>query len=235
MPPFTNEEDVKAFLATVMDTIKQDGNPEVLNQYRSLFRKQVPFFMRSYVSAYLIQQALESISKGRRPNTKNRRPIAENRRPLRTESTIEGEQKKQNIPEEESARIFISVGRNRRVFPREILSLILSETDIKKEDIGLIRILDNYSFVQVRKEWADTIIESLHGKIFRGRTLTVNHARSKNEEGSSADELHNTEVDPEAEQPGILTDYPYSEEGNEDLDPETETNFDSFEKEKLEE
>lgn len=235
MPPLTNEEDVKAFLATVMDTIKQDGNPEVLNQYRSLFRKQVPFFMRSYVSAYLIQQALESMSKGRRPNNKNRRAIAENRRHLRTESTNEGEQKKQNIPEEESARIFISVGRNRRVFPREILSLILSETDIKKEDIGLIRILDNYSFVQVRKEWADTIIESLNGKIFRGRTLTVNHARSKSEEGSSADELHNTEIDPEAEQPGILTDYPYSEEGNDSLDPETETNFDSFEKEKLEE
>lgn len=224
MPPFTNEEDVKAYLATVMETIKQDGNPEVLNQYRSLFRKQVPFFMRSYVSAYLIQQALESMGKGRRPYNKNRRPLSENRRPLRSETPAEGEQKKQNIPEEESARIFISVGRNRRVFPREILSLILSETNVKKEDIGLIRILDNYSFVQVRKEWADTIIDALNGKIFRGRPLTVNHARTKSEESSAADGLNDTELeDAEAEQTSTMDDYSYSEENTEAPDSGEET------------
>jgi len=210
MPPFTNEEDVKAFLATVMDTIKQDGNPEVLNQYRSLFRKQVPFFMRSYVSAYLIQQALESMGKGRRPYTKNRRA-------LRSETAAVGEPKKQNIPEEESAHIFISAGRNRRVFPREILSLILSETNVKKEDIGLIRILDNYSFVQVRKEWADTIIETLNGKIFRGRPLTVNHARTKSEESDTEPEIA------AAERPSNMDNYSYSEESTEHLDSEEET------------
>jgi hypothetical protein len=212
MPPFTYEADVKAFLATVMDTIKQDGNPEVLNQYRSLFRKQVPFFMRSYVSAYLIQQALESSGKGRRPYNKNRRPT-------RNENNFEGEQKKQNIPEEESARIFISVGRNRRVFPREILSLILSETDVQKEDIGLIRILDNYSFVQVRKEWADTIIEALNGKVFKGRTLTVNHARSRNEEGSYSELPRDTEpvkeLETETKPSDNVDDYHYTEESSE--------------------
>ncbi|AEJ18707.1 DbpA RNA binding domain-containing protein [Gracilinema caldarium] len=187
MPPFTNEEDVKAFLTTVIDSIKQNGNPEVLNQYRSVFRKQVPFFMRSYIAAYLIQQAVEGKRKGRRSYTKNRGPLLKNHSPLRTESFTEDEQKKQNLPEEESARIFISVGRNRHVFPREILSLILSEIDIKKEDIGLIRILDNYSFVQVRKEWADAIITALNGKIFKGRSITVNHARTRNEENSSSE------------------------------------------------
>lgn len=219
MPPFTNEADVKAFLATVMDTIKQDGNPEVLNQYRSLFRKQVPFFMRSYVSAYLIQQALESSGNGRRPYNKARRPHAENRRPTRNENNLDGEQKKQNIPEEESARIFISVGRNRRVFPREILSLILSVTDIQKEDIGLIRILDNYSFVQVRKEWADTIIEALNGKVFKGRTLTVNHARSRSEEGSFSELPRDTEtvkeLETETEPSDNVDDYHYTEESSE--------------------
>jgi RNA recognition motif-containing protein len=184
MPPFANEEDVKAFLTTVMDSIKQHENPEVLNQYRSVFRKQVPFFMRSYIAAYLIQQALGNSSKGRRTYTKNRKAYSNNQKLNHNEVFIEEEQKKQNIPEDESTRIFISVGRNRRVFPREILSLILSELDIKKEDIGLIRILDNYSFVQVRKEWADAIITALNGKIFKGRPLTVNHARTRSEESA---------------------------------------------------
>uniref|UniRef100_A0A7C3IK70 RNA-binding protein n=1 Tax=Gracilinema caldarium TaxID=215591 RepID=A0A7C3IK70_9SPIR len=183
--------------------------------------------MRSYVSAYLIQQALESMGRGRRLYNKNRKPhsglLYENRRPLRSETPLEGEQKKQNIPEEESARIFISVGRNRRVFPREILSLILSETNVKKEDIGLIRILDNYSFVQVRKEWANIIIEALNGKIFRGRPLTVNHARIKSEESSAADRLNDTEPeDAAAEQTSMPEDYSYSEGPMDHLDSEEE-------------
>ncbi|WP_304225991.1 DbpA RNA binding domain-containing protein [Gracilinema caldarium] len=218
MPPFINEEDVKAFLATVLDTVKQEGNPEILAQYRSLFRKQVPFFMRSWVAAYLIQQATERTGKGNRAYNRNRKPLSDTHRNYKNGNPAEGEQKKQNILEEESARIFISIGRNRRVFPREILSLILSETDVKKEDIGLIRILDNYSFVQVRKECADTIIEALNGKVFRGRTLTVNHARSKNDENAPLDTVEDAEVPQEAEDDTL----PYSEESYDESYDESE-------------
>jgi len=43
----------------------------------------------------------------------------------------------------------------------------------------MIRILDNYSFVQVRDTKADEIIDKLTGHKFRGRTLTVNYAKPK--------------------------------------------------------
>ncbi len=212
MPPFINEEDVKAFLATVLDTVKQEGNPELLTQYRSLFRKQVPFFMRSWVAAYLIQQTTERTGKGNRAYTRNRKTLSDSHRNYKNENPAEGEQKKQNISEEESTRIFISIGRNRRVFPREILSLILSETGVKKEDIGLIRILDNYSFVQVRKECADTIIEALNGKVFRGRTLTVNHARSKNDESTPMDTVEEAEEPQQYEEDTLTSSVESSDE-----------------------
>jgi len=83
------------------------------------------------------------------------------------------------LPEGEAKNLFISIGKNRRLFPREIITLLISKTSCAREDIGIIRILDNYSFIQVRDTKADEIIESLTGHKFRGRTLTVNYAKPK--------------------------------------------------------
>jgi hypothetical protein len=58
----------------------------------------------------------------------------------------------------------------------------MSKTAAAREDIGVIRILDNYSFVQVRDKRADEIIKALNGIRFRGRTLTVNYAKPKTSE-----------------------------------------------------
>jgi len=85
------------------------------------------------------------------------------------------------LPEEESKRLFISIGKNRRLYPRELAAFISSKTSASREDIGIIRILDNYSFVQVRDTKADEIIEALNGTRFRGRTLAVNYAKSRDQ------------------------------------------------------
>jgi hypothetical protein len=90
------------------------------------------------------------------------------------------------LPEEESARLFINIGRNRRVFPREILGLIGAKTSVPREDIGTISILNNYSFIQVRSSAAPEILEALNGASFRGRTLTVNYARARKEDDEYA-------------------------------------------------
>jgi hypothetical protein len=92
------------------------------------------------------------------------------------------------LPDDESKRLFISIGRNRRLFPREILGLINAKTTVSREDIGAIRILDNYSFIQVRDSVADTIIEALNGQSFRGRTLAVNYARARKDDGGESRE-----------------------------------------------
>jgi hypothetical protein len=68
------------------------------------------------------------------------------------------------------------------VFPREILGCIISNTSLSRDDIGAIRIFDNYSFVQVRTAAADEIIEALNGQSFRGRSLVVNYARTRKDE-----------------------------------------------------
>ena len=102
------------------------------------------------------------------------------------EKEARAEGPRHEIPDQDAARLFVSIGRNRRVFPRELLGLILSETSVDKDDVGTIRILDNYSFIQVRKTVAEDIISALDGKAFRGRNLAVNFAKPRKDAESDA-------------------------------------------------
>ncbi|HPX26968.1 MAG TPA: DbpA RNA binding domain-containing protein [Treponemataceae bacterium] len=87
----------------------------------------------------------------------------------------------------------MSIGRNRRVFHRDLLSLITQAVELDRDRIGDIRVLDNYSFVQVFSEDAQKIIDVLNGYEFRGRKLTVSFSRKK-EEGSEDESSDNAEI-----------------------------------------
>ncbi|MFP3041121.1 DbpA RNA binding domain-containing protein [Treponema primitia] len=197
-----NDERVKNRLDEILKNIQTEADPQLLNQYRSLIRKKVSFFQRSYLAAYLLMLQ-DQTGGGRSRDTQRSSPrrsgggeSSPRAKPNNTRSNEPSEVTEQNrqplplaLPEDESTRLFISVGRNRRVFPREILGLIGTKTSVSKDDIGIINILNNYSFVQVRSSAAEEIIEALNGVNFRGRTLAVNYARSRKEEDgdSSAD------------------------------------------------
>lgn len=185
MPPFINEDETAARIDDILDAVKTEADPDVLNAYRSLIRKRVPFFMRSYVAAYLVLQ-LEQKGDMKRSPGRSRKSGKSLIRRDRDESK-KSDTQRIHIPEEESVKLFVSIGRNRRVFPRELLGMIMSESSAAREDVGVIRILDNYSFVQVRKEQADNIIEAINGKQFRGRTLVVNYARTRKDNNQEDD------------------------------------------------
>ena len=75
--------------------------------------------------------------------------------------------------------LFVSTGKNRRVFPKDLVRLFSQVLDIDRSAIGGIKVLDNYSFVDVPESEADNAISLLDGKDFHGRKITVNHARKK--------------------------------------------------------
>jgi hypothetical protein len=192
-----DEEKVKNLLDAILKAIKNDADPRLLNHYRALIRKNVSFFQRSYLAAYLLM--LQEQPQGRqrrsgggdyprgRANGRNNPAISGGEANEGAETARQGQRTAQqspapvSLPEDESTRLFISIGRNRRVFPREILGLIFSKSSLAREDIGLITILNNYSFVQVRNSVAAELLEALNGVSFRGKTLTVNYARIRKE------------------------------------------------------
>jgi len=75
--------------------------------------------------------------------------------------------------------VFVSAGRNRRVHARDLVTLFTSAEGVERDDIGQIKVLDNYSFVEVEASKAQAAIDALDGTDFRGRKLTVNFARKK--------------------------------------------------------
>jgi hypothetical protein len=177
-----DKEKTKKLVSLVLEKIKTEVDLQALDEYRRIFKKETTILNRTLAAAYLLM--LCDQEKTIRL-TDYRRPLSS--RPGRNEDRYDVQ--RYPLTENESMRLFFSVGRSRRVFPREILGIITTKTAVPREDIGAIRILDNYSFVQVRESAAEKIIEALNGMNFRGRPLTVNYAKSnKDEENTAASE-----------------------------------------------
>ena len=177
MPSYIDSEKAKKTIAFVLDKAGTETDP-MLEEYHNLFKKEVPLFHRTKAAAYLLMLCDQgkNIRHAMRGNFHEKHHTAQGEN---FQGNFQGNFPRYPLADEESKRLFFSAGRNRRVFPREILGLINTKTAIPREDIGAIRILDNYSFVQVRDTVAEKIIEALNGQIFRGRPLTVNYAKSR--------------------------------------------------------
>ncbi|MBI9099686.1 MAG: DbpA RNA binding domain-containing protein [Spirochaetaceae bacterium] len=126
--------------------VKEDTDPDDLKLYKKIFKKTVPLHLRSWTTAYLLKQAVESKSKRK----------------------ITG-----------GTSLFISVGKNRRVYPRDLIQLFIGTGKIKREEIGEIKVLDSYSFITVSENSAAKAIDNLDGINYRGRNLVVNFAKKK--------------------------------------------------------
>ena len=196
MPRFDREKAEKN-LDVILDRLHNDTDFTLLKDYKKLYKKKIFLLRRSDVAAWLFMYYDQRETPQLRNNKKPVRPPDVKTGSAKDKPSKEDKHPKEDKPspafeitlgEEESKRLFISIGKNRRLFPRDIISLIMSKTSAAREDIGLIRILDNYSFVQVRDTKADMIIETLSGLRFRGRTLTVNYAKPRSSEADGESE-----------------------------------------------
>ncbi|GAB1482099.1 hypothetical protein MASR2M78_09140 [Treponema sp.] len=185
--PSRNDEELRSLFTELLSKIRTEEDPIELNAYRALVRKNVPFFMRSYFMAYLFMNFEKSSPKGRRGRIErsNKAPREEIRK--RSQTAVEAEPRKTEsprrvLPADEAATLFVSAGRNRRAYARELLSLLCTNDLVSKDDIGELRVLDNFSFVQVRRTVADEVISALNGREFRGRPLSVSYAKPRKEE-----------------------------------------------------
>jgi len=203
-----DKEKARINLKEILDQMEKNTDAALLHEYYKLYKKEIPFFKRSFAAAWLFMNYNEKTSinlNKEKPREKQQETQNINKKKQEKQAAADGQQagesRKQKtagktsgkdvkdsvltektvitIPEGEAKNLFISIGKNRRLFPREIIALIINKTSAAREDIGSIRILDNYSFIQVRDSKADEIIEALTGQKFRGRTLTVNYAKPK--------------------------------------------------------
>jgi len=187
-----NEDELISSLKDVVAIIKTRENPEELNQYRRIFKKAVPLTMRSYVAAYFIKEAgvMVNTDKKLKKDVTNR-AINQGFKP----STVHHSRPRVILPDDESTSIFIGIGRKRGIFPKDIITLLIQGAGITREHIGGIRILDNYSFVQVMQDEAENIITKLNNSYYRGKTLTVSHSRKALDETDIQENQDNIETE----------------------------------------
>jgi len=192
-----NEAQIAEYLQQATDKVRTSENVDLLADLNKLFKKNVPLTVRKYVIAYMLKEAMKHYHSFGNNNRRDRNDRNErnNRREKaapkqeRTAPAVEvaetAEEKPRHprveIPEDQATSIFISIGKNRRVYPRDLVGILIAIAGIDRERIGDIKVLANYSFVQLYTEDAQTAIDKLNGYDYRGRKLAVSYSRQKSE------------------------------------------------------
>ena len=200
-----NENQIASFLVDAVKNVEGSSVAEIesLNEIAKMFKKNVPFSKRKYVSAYLIKQATGGRRFGRDRNDRNDRFNRDrNERPERRERSERIERDdhphtpRVQIDPSMATTIFVGIGRNRRVFPRDLLGLLVSVAGLDRERVGEIRVFTSYSFVQLYTEDCEKTIAALNGYDYRGRKLSVSYSRKSDEaseESSSESKSYESE------------------------------------------
>jgi len=126
------------------------ANPDDIAKYRKIFKKNVPIFLRSYFAAKLLMDSQgKSFKPVRRVSTENMKTL------------------------------FVSIGRRRKVHPRDLLKLFQKSLDVKSTQIGPIKVLDNYSFIDLEENLSNKAVEIMNGMEYRGRKISVDFAKKR--------------------------------------------------------
>lgn len=141
--------------------MKLYNNPQELEEIKKLIKKNVPLTMRGYFSAYLYVLSGNSAKSADKSSLK--------------------EHKKPEVPENAIA-LYINVGKISHSPVKELIAFICENAGLKEKDIMTVAYKQNYSFVYVDKSKADSIIENVNGKSFKGRKVKMNFSKEKDAE-----------------------------------------------------
>ncbi|MBN1834879.1 MAG: DEAD/DEAH box helicase [Spirochaetales bacterium] len=137
----------------ILERIRREEDASELNEYRRILRRHVPMSLRGYFMAYLFKQ-LGAPAAVKAPAAAKQR-------------------------ERQYSKLFVSIGRNRRVYPKDLTELFMTRLGLEPSQLREVKVLESYSFVEVDSSVAERAIAELSGIELNGRKLAVNHARKK--------------------------------------------------------
>lgn len=82
-------------------------------------------------------------------------------------------------PRNGMTRLFINLGKNQSVKPGDILGAIAGESGMPGRLVGSIDMYDKYTFVEVPREQADSILEAMNRAKIKGRNVHVEKANRR--------------------------------------------------------
>lgn len=184
-----NEEKIALFLQESVKNVENASEQDIkaFDKIKKLIKKNVPFSRRKYVYAFLVKNAAMSFRSNRFRKDKDERFSRGKKtdRNVRSENiNIVPEERRERPPRIQidpsaATTIFIGIGHNRRVSPRDLVGLLVSVSGLEKQRIGEIRVLANYSFIQLYTEDCEKVISTLNGYEYRGKKLSVSYSKKK--------------------------------------------------------
>jgi len=144
--------DAELEIKKLVEEMKLYNDPKELEKTRAFIRKNVPLSMRGYLLAYLYMKM-----------------------PKKREHAVRVER----VERENMASLYINVGKNSRSNPRELAAFVATTAGIKDSDIAGVSFKQNYSFISVDKGIAQSVIDKVNGKEFRGRKVKINFSKEK--------------------------------------------------------
>lgn len=82
-------------------------------------------------------------------------------------------------------RLFVNVGKNIELEPRDVIKWITGETTVTGDQVGSIDIYENFSFVEVPEDRANEVFEILKNAKLKGKKVRIDRARGRSNDSRS--------------------------------------------------
>lgn len=86
--------------------------------------------------------------------------------------------------EEGMVRMFINIGKDKKIRPQDVVGAIAGETSISGKNIGGIDIFDNYTFVEIPEEYADEVLSIMSKNTIKGNQINIEPAKGAKGKGN---------------------------------------------------
>jgi hypothetical protein len=181
---------------------KAFANPDELETYKKLIKKNVPWHLRGYFMAYLLKEVLdnERPAKERRSRPpKKRQPrnfdsvdkkTAPAAKANKQNSTVTAEattpaekkvpkQRKERVFPDDARTLYLNIGKMKKLYAKE-LSIMLQETlNIKREEVYAVRVHDKYSFITMSETNCERAIAEFNEKEIKGRVASITYSNKE--------------------------------------------------------
>ena len=146
----------------LVEEMKLYNNPQELEDVKKIMKKNVPFMMRGYLLAYLY------VTRG---GNRTARP-----------AKAQGSQQQSKPGLENATSFYINIGKASKGSAHEMVEFICEKTSLTPEDIVYVAYKQNYSFVYIKNEKKEGVIEAVTGQTYKGRKVKMNYSKEKDEQ-----------------------------------------------------
>ncbi len=167
----SQEDIIAGKIRNMVNDFRTTADPETMKYYQRVIKKNTSFFDRGHLLTYLVAQMIDGKQRGAASPRGGEKSFARNGQKPQESREIESREGMQVL--------FVGAGKARGVFIGNIIHFFTSLGELEKEELGKIRVLPNYSFVEVPEEKVAQLVEKLDGQKIKGRPTKVNIAQKR--------------------------------------------------------